>query len=128
MLRPEAAPPDQAALDLLTHADALALAATEAIAAGDDAALAMLLEERGIVVTAAIVALQQVMAAQPRPELAARLAAAARGSIGTGHDARAAAERARAQVATEMAVLDARTLAALEYRQDAPPTTINVVL
>ncbi len=127
-MRPEAAPPDQAALDLLTHADALALAATEAIAAGDDAALAMLLEERGIVVAAAIDALRQVMAVPPRPELAARLAAAARGSIATGHDTRAVVERAREQVAAEMAVLDARTLAAQEYRQDAPPTTINVVL
>jgi hypothetical protein len=127
-MRPEAAPPDQAALDLLTHADALALAATEAIAAGDDAALAMLLEERGIVVEAAIDALRQVMAAPPRPELAARLAAAARGSIATGADARVVAERAREQLSAEMAVLDARTLAAQEYRQDAQAATINVVL
>jgi len=127
-MRPEAAPPDQAALDLLAHADALALAATEAIAAGDDAALAALLEERGIVVAAAIDALQQVLSAPPRPELADRLAAAARGSIATGLDTRAVAQRARAQVAAEMAVLDARTLAAQEYGQGTPPTTIDVVL
>jgi len=127
-MRPEAAPPDQAALDLLAHADALALAATEAIAAGDDAALAALLEERGIVVTAAIDALRQVMSAPPRPELAARLAAAARGSIATGLDTRAIAERARAQAAAEMAVLDARSQAAQEYGQGTPPTTIDVVL
>jgi len=127
-MRPEAAPPDQAALDLLAHADALALAATEAIAAGDDAALAALLEERGIVVAAAIDALQQVLSAPPRPELADRLAAAARGSIATGLDTRAVAQRARAQASAEMAVLDARTLAAQEYGQSTPPTTIDVVL
>ena len=127
-MRPEAAPPDQAALDLLTHADALALAATAAIAAGDDAALAALLEERGLVVAAAIDALRQVLSAPPRPELADRLAAAARGSIATGLDTRAVAQRARAQVAAEMAVLDARTQAAQEYGQGTPPTTIDVVL
>ena len=127
-MRPEAAPPDQAALDLLAHADALALAATGAIDAGDDAALAALLEERGIVVAAAIDALRQMMFTPPHPELADRLADAARGSIATGLVTRAVAQRARAQVAAEMAVLDARSLAAQEYGQGTPPTTIDVVL
>ena len=127
-MRPEPAPPDQAALDLLSHADALALAATEAIAAGDDVALAVLLEERGIVVAAAIDALKQVMQAPPRPELAAHLAAAARGSVASGLQARSAAERAREQVTTELAVLDARNQAALGYQQGAAPTQIDVVL
>ena len=67
-MRPEPAPPEEASLDLLAHADALALAATEAIAVGDSVTLAALLEERGIVVAAAIAALKQCMAAPARPE------------------------------------------------------------
>lgn len=127
-MRPEPAPPDLAALDLLTHADALALAATKAIAAGDDAALAALLEERGIVVAAAIDALREVMAAPPRPELARRLADAARGSVTLGQEARLVAQRAREDAAAELAVLDARKHAGLEYQQAPGQATIDLVL
>lgn len=127
-MRPEPAPPDQAAFHLLTHADALALAAADAIVAGDDVGLAALLEERGIVVSAAIDALQQVMLSPHRPELAEKLAAATRGSVTLGQQARDVAERAREQVATELAVLDARHLAGLEYQQTPGVTTIDVVL
>jgi hypothetical protein len=127
-MRPEAAPPDQAALDLLAHADALAQAVTAAIAAGDDASLAALLEERGIVVAAAIDALKQVMAGPARPELAERLASAARGSVSTGLQASVAAQRAKELVASELAVLDARNQAGLDYQRAPGPTTIDVVL
>ncbi len=127
-MRPEPAPPDDAALDLLTQADALALAAAEAIVTGDDATLAALLEERGIVVAAAVAALKQVMAAPPRADLAVRLVVAARGSITTGHQAHDLAQRVRAQVASELAVLDARNQAGLEYQQGPAHATIDVVL
>lgn len=127
-MRPEPAPPEQAALGLLAHADALALAATEAIAAGDDGALAALLEERGIVVAAAVAALRAAADAAPDPQLAARLAAASRATADGGQRAWVAAERARAEVAGELAVLDARQLASQEYGKGAAPATIDVVL
>ncbi len=127
-MRPEPAPPDEAALDLLAHADALALAATDAIAAGDDVALAALLEERGIVVAAAIAALKQLMGAPARPERTARLAAAARGSVSSGLQAQAAARRAREQAAADLALLDARNQAGFEYQIGPAQTTIDVVL
>lgn len=128
-MRPEPAPPDQAALGLLAHADALALAATEAIAAGDDTALAALLEERGIVVAAAIAA---VRAATERgaggAALGTRLTAALRATADGGQRTWVAAQRAREQAAGELAVLDARQHASQEYEKGAAPTTINVVL
>jgi translation elongation factor EF-Tu-like GTPase len=128
-MRPEPAPPEQAALQLLAHADALALAATEAIAAGDDVAVAALLEERGIVVAAAIQAVQQVQrAGVAGDDLVARLTGAVRDSIRSGEQVRGAALRARDHVATELAVLDARHQASLEYQQGGLQATINVVL
>jgi hypothetical protein len=127
-MRPEPAPPDEAALDLLAHADALARAAANAIAAGDDVALAALLEERGIVVAAAIAALTQLRGAPARPEVTARLAAAARGSVSSGLQAQAAAQRAREQAAADLALLDARHQAGFEYQIGPAQTTIDVVL
>lgn len=127
-MRPEPAPPEEASFDLLAHADALALAATEAIAVGDSVTLAALLEERGIVVAAAIAALKQCMAAPARPELTARLAAAVGGSVSSGLQAQAAAQRAREQAAADLAVLDARNQAGFEYQIGPAQATIDVVL
>ncbi len=127
-MRPEPAPPDQAALGLLAHADALALAATEAIAAGDDTALAALLEERGIVVAAAIAAVDAATAAGAGAALGARLTTALRATADGGQRTWVAAQRAREQVAGELAVLDARQHASQEYGKGVAPLTIDVVL
>lgn len=127
-MRPEPAPPDQAALGLLAHADALALAAAEAIAAGDDTALAALLEERGIVVAAAVAAIRAATEAGSDPALPARLISALRATADGGKRAWVTAQRAREQASGELAVLDARQQASQEYEKGTAPATINVVL
>lgn len=127
-MRPEPAPPDEAALGLLAHADALALAATEAIAAGDDTALAVLLEERGIVVAAAVAAVRAATEAGSGPALTARLTSALRATADGGQRVWVTARRARELVSGELAVLDARQQASQEYEKGTAAATINVVL
>ncbi len=124
----EAVGPDVAVLDLLARADELSAAAVVAIEHGDDAALSELLDQRGVIVEAAIGAWQRASAAGPTPEMASRVAAAVQRSVRIGHQAQAVATRVKAAVATELSTLDARQSASLEYQPGSVQSAINVVL
>ena len=127
-MRYESVGPDVAVLDLLARVDELSAAAVVAIEHGDDAALSELLDQRGVVVEAAISAWQRASGAGPTPELASRVAAAVQRCVRIGHEAQAVAIRVKAAVATELSTLDARQSASLEYQPGSVQSAINVVL
>lgn len=127
-MRPDTATPALAALDLLARADALAAAANHAIAAGDEAALDALLEERGVVIMAAIAACEAAMAEHASEAMREELATATRGAVAGNDVVRSTAERARHEVVTELAALDARQQASQEYQPVAAHGRIDVVL
>jgi hypothetical protein len=124
-MRPEYAPAD-AVLHLLARADALAAAATAAIATGDDAALTAVLDDRDVVVAAAVAAARDVTSVAP--ELRTALLNAIRDSLTLGQAARNTAALAREHVLTELSALDARQHASHEYQAGAVQATIDVVL
>jgi hypothetical protein len=127
-MRPDAPTPALAVLDLLARADALAVVATMAIQAGDDAQLAAALEERSAVIDAAIAAWRVAEAAGPARELRDRVAGAARSTVASGLQARATAVIARDEVVAALSALDARQQASQEYQTGSQHGTINVVL
>lgn len=127
-MRHDAAAPALVVIDLLKRADTLAEAASAAIAAGDHGLLTAVLDDRQVVITAAIDTLKLVHASGPSAAVTSQLATAARGSIAAGQQARATAQVAREQVLAELSALDARQQASQEYQSDAPRSSINVVL
>ena len=126
-MRPDAPVPTQVVLDLLSRADALAAAATAAIAGGDAAQLSALLDEREAVIDAVR---RTWLAAghQPTAEQVARVSLATRTSLAIGQAARNTAVVARDEVVAALAALDARQLASHEYHTGTPHGTIDVVL
>lgn len=127
-MRPEAATPALAALDLLARANVLAAAANAAIVAEDAAALDALLEERGIVITAALAACEAAMTDHVTRAMRDELAAATRVTVAGNDVVRNTAERVRHEVVTELAALDARQQASQEYQPVALHGRIDVVL
>lgn len=127
-MRPDAATPALAALDLLARADVLAAAANAAIVSEDAAALDALLEERGIVITAALAACEAAMTDHVTRAMRDELAAATRVTVAGNDVVRNTAERARHEVVTELAALDARQHASQEYQPVALHGRIDVVL
>ncbi len=127
-MRPDAPSPSLAVLDLLARADALALTASAAIGAGDDEALSAVLEDRGVIVEAALAAWGDVLPADRTPSLVARVRAAAQTAVQSGAEARLVAVRARDLVVAELSVLDARQQASHGYQSGSALGSINVVL
>jgi hypothetical protein len=127
-MRHDAPTPALAVLDLLSRADALAVVATMAIQAGDEAQLATALDERSAVIDAAIAAWRAVEASGPSADLRDRVAGAARSTMASGQQARATAVIARDEVVAALSALEARQQASQEYQNGAQHGTINVVL
>lgn len=127
-MQPEPAAPALVAIDLLERAGALAAGADQAIHAGDDAALDAVLEERGLVIAAAIAACDAAVADGASRDVRDRLLEATQAAITGGAMLRATAERARGEVVAELAALEARQQASMEYQPPAPHGRIDVVL
>jgi len=127
-MRPEPADPELLVLDLLARADTLALEASIALEAGDDARLTDLLDDRGAAIDAANAAARAVSVAVLSAAVTTRLADAMRATIASGDVLRSRALRNRNEVVAELAALEARQLASQEYRPDTPHGSINVVL
>ncbi|HYW50328.1 MAG TPA: hypothetical protein VE861_06970, partial [Gemmatimonadaceae bacterium] len=102
--------------------------ANAAIGAGDDAALDAALEERGLVIAAAIAACQAAVADGASHGVREGLLAASQVAVTGGEIVRANAERVRGEVVSELAALDARQQASMEYQPVAPHGRIDVVL
>jgi hypothetical protein len=126
-MQPDAPVPAQVVLDLLSRADALAAAATDAIEAADDDQLSALLDEREVVIDA-IRRTWRAAGHQPTAEQIARVGQATRASVAHGQAARRTAIIARDEVVAALAALDARQLAAHEYDSGTQHGTIDVVL
>jgi tyrosyl-tRNA synthetase len=126
-MRYDAPTPDALVLELLARADQLAMATSDAILSGDDAAMIALLDDREAVVAAVVGACAEMTVPLTGRQLAA-LSQASLATHATGHATCAAAERARDQVVAELAALDARQQAADDYQTGVSHGSINVVL
>jgi hypothetical protein len=120
--------PHDVMLELLRRADALAIAAQEAIANDDDEQLALLLTERAAVVEVAIATWRDVATARQPREVLARVQQATRVTLTLGQKSHDAAIRGRDVAAAEIAALEARQQASHDYlRTDPYLRTIDLV-
>ncbi len=115
-------------LDLLARADTLAVAASEAIVAGDDTRLAALLDDREVVIGAVVSALRETATQPVSADQLDRVSQAARSTLAVGLQTRATAQIARDEVVLALSVLDARQQASQEYRPSAPERAVDVRL
>ena len=120
--------PAHVILDLLARSDALAVAASQAIVAGDDALLSALLDDRDAVIGAVISAWHCTANTSPSVGQMALLSQATGASVAAGLATHAAAVRARDQIVAELSALEARQQASQEYRTDTPHGSLDVVL
>lgn len=127
-MRHDPVDPELLVLDLLARADRLALEASVALEAGDDARLADLLDDRGIAIDAASAAARAASTGRLTAEVTTRLADAMRTTIASGDVLRSRALRNRNEVVAELAALESRQVASQEYRPDATHGSIDVVL
>jgi hypothetical protein len=129
-MRPESAGPAVELLDLLARADTLAVAAIAAIGAGDDAALSVVVEDRGHLIDAVTRVCADLAARGPGAgtEAAAVLTAAMRQSHAAGVMACDAAVRSRDEIVSQLSALEARQQASQEYQPDLQRTSIDVTL
>jgi hypothetical protein len=127
-VRYDAPAPAEIVLDLLSRADQLAVALSDAILGGDDARMAALLDDREAVVAAVIRACADTVATRPTAGQLSQLAHAGHETVAAGHVAQAAATRTRDLIVAELAALDARQQASDDYQADMPHGSIDVVL
>jgi hypothetical protein len=119
--------PADLVLDLLARADALAVAASAAIVAGDDARLSALLDDREGVIDAVVRVWHRAVGHPATADELGRVSRAATATLAAGLETRAAAQVARDSVVLELAALDARQQASQEYHTGAPQHSIDVV-
>jgi len=127
-MRHDPVDPELLVLDLLARADRLALEASLALEAGDDARLSDLLDDRGVAIDAASAAARAASAGVLTADVTTRLATAMRTTIASGDMLRSRALRSRNEVVAELAALESRQLASQEYLPDTPHGSIDVVL
>jgi len=127
-MRPDVVDPELLILELLARADRLALQASLALEAGDDARLTDLLDDRGVAIDAASVAARAASSGVLTADVMTRLATAMRTTIASGDMLRSRTLRSRNEVVAELAALESRQLASQEYCPDSPHGSINVVL
>jgi len=127
-MQPDPVDPELLVLDLLARADRLALEASIALEAGDDARLTDLLDDRGVAIDAAGAAARTAAAGVLTVDVTTRLADAMRTTIASGDLLRRRALRSRNEVVAELAALESRQLASQEYHPEMPHGSINVVL